>query len=180
MSKYFQLLFSIFRFIYAKYIVRATLSCHFIQVHSLLSSLALYKRSRLTLGRNVQLSAFSELFVAPDAQLSIGEGTYLNKRCIISVQKKISIGKNCLFGPDVKVYDNNHVFEKGHGVIQGKHKIKPVKIGDNCWIASNVVILPGTHIGNNCVVAANTVVKGEIPDNSIVSMTGKMIVKEIS
>ena len=43
-----------------------------------------------------------------------------------------------------------------------------IKIGDNTFIGARVTILPGTEIGKNCIIGACTVVKGEIPDDSIV------------
>lgn len=45
---------------------------------------------------------------------------------------------------------------------------KGISIGDNSFIGARVSILPGTHIGNNVLVGACSVVKGYIPDNSIV------------
>jgi acetyltransferase-like isoleucine patch superfamily enzyme len=43
-----------------------------------------------------------------------------------------------------------------------------IKIGDNCFIGLDAIILPDTEIGNNCVVGAGSVVKGKIPDDSVV------------
>jgi acetyltransferase-like isoleucine patch superfamily enzyme len=44
-----------------------------------------------------------------------------------------------------------------------------IKIGNNCFIGMNSLILPNTTIGNNCIVGAGSVVRGKIPDNSVVS-----------
>lgn len=43
-----------------------------------------------------------------------------------------------------------------------------IMIGNNVCIGLNVIILPNTQIGDNCIVAAGSVVKGKIPENSIV------------
>lgn len=42
-----------------------------------------------------------------------------------------------------------------------------IKVGDNSFIGSNSLILPGTRIGSNCVIGAGSVVRGVIPDNSV-------------
>jgi acetyltransferase-like isoleucine patch superfamily enzyme len=42
-----------------------------------------------------------------------------------------------------------------------------IKVGDNTFIGSNSLILPGTRIGSNCVIGAGSVVRGVIPDNSV-------------
>lgn len=53
---------------------------------------------------------------------------------------------------------------------------KPVTIGDNCWLASNVTVCPGVTIGNGCVIGAGTVVTKDIPDSSLVlGVPGKVI-----
>jgi acetyltransferase-like isoleucine patch superfamily enzyme len=44
----------------------------------------------------------------------------------------------------------------------------PIKIGNNCFIGTNCIILPNTTIGNNCVIGAGSVVRRNIPDNSVV------------
>lgn len=41
-------------------------------------------------------------------------------------------------------------------------------IGDNCFIGLDSIILPNTIIGNNCVIGAGSVVRGTIPDNSVI------------
>lgn len=45
---------------------------------------------------------------------------------------------------------------------------KKIKIGNNCWIGSNVIILPGVEIGNNVVIGAGAIIAKNIPDNSTV------------
>lgn len=42
-------------------------------------------------------------------------------------------------------------------------------IGDNCFIGTKAIILPGVKIGNEVVVAAGAVVTKDVPSNSIVA-----------
>ena len=56
----------------------------------------------------------------------------------------------------------------------------PIKIGDNCWLASNVTVCPGVTIGNNCVIGAGSVVTKDIPDNSLVLGVPGRIVRKIT
>jgi acetyltransferase-like isoleucine patch superfamily enzyme len=46
--------------------------------------------------------------------------------------------------------------------------IKDVYIGENTFIGVNSIILPGSRIGKNVIIGAGTVVRGIIPDNSLV------------
>ena len=47
-------------------------------------------------------------------------------------------------------------------------KIGAVKIGNNVFVGYGSIILPGTAIGDNVVIGAGTVVRGDIPDDSVV------------
>ncbi len=46
--------------------------------------------------------------------------------------------------------------------------LKGIYIGENTFIGTRATILPGTYIGKDVIVGACSVVKGNIPDNSIV------------
>lgn len=45
---------------------------------------------------------------------------------------------------------------------------RKIIIGDHSFVGARASLLPGTHIGNNCIVGAGAVVKGYVPDNTIV------------
>ncbi len=72
-----------------------------------------------------------------------------------------------MFGPGVKIFDNNHRFSKEHGVST-ELSTAPISIGDNCWLASDVIVLKGSTIGDNCVIGAGCVISGDIPAGSVV------------
>ena len=42
-----------------------------------------------------------------------------------------------------------------------------VRIGDNCHIGMNALIMPGVTIGKNCIIGAGAVVTHNVPDNSV-------------
>lgn len=56
----------------------------------------------------------------------------------------------------------NHFAEKPLG------KIKGVSIGAYTFVGTGTIIMPGTRLGRGCIVGAGTVVRGNIPDYSIV------------
>lgn len=43
-------------------------------------------------------------------------------------------------------------------VVRNRQDAAPVRIGEGCFLGSNIVVLPGVEISSNCVVAAGTVV----------------------
>ena len=47
--------------------------------------------------------------------------------------------------------------------------LAPIVVGANTFIGEDAIILPGTTIGQDCVIGAGAVVRGKIPDNSLVA-----------
>lgn len=45
----------------------------------------------------------------------------------------------------------------------------PVVIGEDSFIGAGAIVVPGTTIGCNCIIGAGAVVKGQIPDYSIMA-----------
>lgn len=178
MKKYIIGFISVTRLIFFKYLLRLNVNFHYLQSHSLSSEIKVNKKAKLVLAKNTQLSADCDIFLGKGALIEIGERTFFNKRCMVSAHKEIIIGRNCLFGPDVKIYDNNHVIKAGAGVVHGEHSSKAIYIGNNCWLASNVVVLAGATIEDNCVIGAGVIIKGHVPANSIVkTSTSNQIVQ---
>ena len=126
------------------------------------------KYSHVKLGNRIISDGRMVIIVDEDGCLKIGEKVYFNENAMISCKGQIVIGDGCQFGPNVKIFDNNHKFDSAHGVLS-EHSIGKVKIGDNCWIGANVVLLKGTKIGKNSVIGAGCVIDKEIPEASIVT-----------
>lgn len=140
---------------------------HPIQRISPRAALKLFGKATLHIGYNTEISAGCDFEAHGNGTLTIGEGTYFNRYCMISAHESVRIGKHCMFGPGVKIFDNNHRFSKEEGV-SSQLNCEAITIGDRCWIASDAIILKGTHIGDHCVIGAGCLVSGDIPAGSIV------------
>ena len=57
---------------------------------------------------------------------------------------------------------------------------KPIEIGDNCWLASNVTVCGGVKIGEGCVIGAGSVVTRDIPPNSLAAGVPCRVIREIT
>ena len=51
---------------------------------------------------------------------------------------------------------------------QGFEPEQVMHIGDDVWIGTNVIILPGVNIGSHCIIGAGAVVTKDVPDYAIV------------
>lgn len=53
-----------------------------------------------------------------------------------------------------------------------------IRVGDNTYFGTDVTVLPGTTIGRDCVIGSCAVVRGDIPDGSVVmGNPGRVIMK---
>lgn len=138
----------------------------------------LNRSAQVSLGDRVVSDGHGTILVDENAKLQIGNRVYFNEDLMISVKSGVTIGDGCRFGPGVKIFDNDHIFDAENGVSD-KHVSTPITIGNHCWIAANVVILKGTQIGNNCVIGAGAVAHGTIPDGSLVTATRELVVRPI-
>ena len=175
---YFQVGINFLRFKIKKIISKCKIKVDIIEQISLLTRVKLMKNSKLKIGKNVIVSRLGDIFIGTNGSLQIDDKVYFNKGVFISCQNKIHIEKNCQFGPDVKIIDNNHKFSRSKGVSTSEYTYGEITIGENSWIGANAVLLKKAKIGKNCVIGAGCVINQEIPDYSIVTLDSKNIVVE--
>ncbi len=117
--------------------------------------------------------------VAENGSINIGDNVFFNNGVSISSMNKISIGKNTALGENVKIYDQDHIFNKEEEMYKQGYQTLPITIGDNVWIGSNVTILKGVTIGSNSVIAAGSVVTKDVAADSIYRDQKQPIVNKI-
>ena len=81
-------------------------------------------------------------------RLEIGAGTDIAHDCRIVVGKAVTIGARVEIGGGVTIRDSGgHPADpalRAAGAPPDEADVKPVRIHDNVWIGSNVLVLPGT------------------------------------
>jgi acetyltransferase-like isoleucine patch superfamily enzyme len=135
--------------------------------------------SGITFGDKVFISDYCH-FHSSGEGLIIGFNTFLNRECKLVSMGKIEIGENCLFGPNVGVYDHDHRFsEPGQLICKQGMSIGSVKIGSDVWIGANTVITKGATIGDHVVVGANSVVTGNLESNGLYAGSPARFIRKI-
>jgi acetyltransferase-like isoleucine patch superfamily enzyme len=78
-------------------------------------------------GSGVYLSPGCVMEVLPGASLVLGDDIYMNEGCRVVAAESVEIGSGTIFGPDVKVYDHDHVFDADG--VHAELVTSPVSIG---------------------------------------------------
>lgn len=97
--------------------------------------------------------------------------------CYIQGINTIFIGDDCMIAPGVKIISANHDLKDF-----SKHdkSVNPIRIGNNCWLGANAIILPGVHLGNNVIVGAGSVVTKSFPDNVVIAGNPARIISHLT
>ena len=84
-----------------------------------------------------------------------------------------------MMGPNCVIYTRNHKIDRLDIPMcqQGDTVEKPVTIGDDVWIGSNVIILPGVKIASHSVIGAGAVVTKDVDEYSVVAGNPAKVVK---
>ncbi len=109
------------------------------------------------------------------------------KMCSKSVGEKVYVGEEFLLISE-NFKDNCHLFignrvaiaprvtmvlSSGANWSRLSESIKPVKeeirIGDDCWIGTGVIIMPNIKIGQGAIIGAGSVVTKDVPASTIVA-----------
>lgn len=117
----------------------------------------------------------------PEATIKIGDNVGISGATIYA-RKSIEIGDNTMIGGNAKILDNDfHPIEIEARLNDDKEKIgtRPVKIGKNCFIGCNSLILKGTELGDGCVVGAGAVVSGKFEENSVIAGNPARVIKKL-
>jgi maltose O-acetyltransferase len=96
--------------------------------------------------------------------ITVGENFLANNNCTMTDVAPITIGDDCLIGPNVGIYTAGHALDPIRRKVEKKEFGQPVVIGNNVWLGGNSTILPGVTIGDDVVIGAGSVVTKDIPN----------------
>ena len=109
--------------------------------------------------------------------IEMGDYSQLGINC--KVEEDLVLGDYVLMGPDVVIFSSSHEYKNPDVpiMLQGGIERKPVVIGNDVWIGTRVIIMPGVHIGNHVIIGANSVVTHDIPDYSVAAGSPARVVR---
>ena len=123
---------------------------------------AAYYRRRLGVER---LDIYFPVFLEPIENIIVGENVAINAFVHVWANALVSIGRNTMLASHVQISSSTHDYDAA--ITRDSRIDLPVTIGENVWIGSGAIILPGVVIGDNSVIGAGSVVTRDIPADSI-------------
>jgi acetyltransferase-like isoleucine patch superfamily enzyme len=109
-----------------------------------------YVRLGLRLGRDVRV---------------IGKPDFGSEPYLIEIGDHVTVSSHVTF----VTHDGATWVFRHRPEYEGLQRFGRIRIGNNCFIGTRAVILPGVSIGDNCVVGAGAVVTRSVPDNTVVA-----------
>lgn len=133
--------------------------------------------SRIT-GRDVHDSfrLFTPFYTDFGKNIHFGTNVFVNFCCCFQDQGGIYVGDNVLVGHRVTIATINHGLKPSERHV---HHLKPVRIGNDVWIGSGAIILPGVTIGDGCVIAAGAVVSKDVEAGTIAAGVPAHFIKNV-
>lgn len=108
-----------------------------------------------------------------------GSDIYANSNLTLVDDGHIYIGDKVMIGPNVTIATANHPIDPELRA-KGLQYNRDVYVGENTWIGSGAVVVPGVRIGKNVVIGAGSVVTKDIPDNVVAVGNPCRVLREAS
>lgn len=141
--------------------------------------IAAHKSSEYVIGKNFRTRNNIEINIREKGKFIVGNNVFINSNTIITCRDSISIGDNCIIAPNVMIFDHDHKIYNGQ-VKDNEYTCESIEIGKNVWIGAGCTILKGSKIGENSIIGAQSIVKGEIPANTIYIQKPNIVLRKIN
>ena len=123
-------------------------------------------------GENVRIQG--PIFFNYGVHTTIGHRFFANYNLTVLDDAPVTIGDCVQLGPNVTIATPLHPLdpaERREYEHDGRRFLpcyaRPVRIGNNVWIASDVTVCPGVTIGDGAVIGAGSVVTRDVPSGVV-------------
>ncbi len=113
----------------------------------------------------------------------VGQGVLVRPTAAITYPWKVTLGDHCWIGDEAVLYSLGEITVGAHAVVSqraylctGAHDYatptfdiyaRPITIGEQAWVATDVFVAPGVQIGAGSVVGARSTVLHDLPPGMI-------------
>ena len=125
-------------------------------------------------GRNVILGY--PLTLHQPWAITLGSDIHLAEYVHIWGGEGVSIGDRVMVGSHTAISAVTHDYTKDP--MWGHNICAPVVIGNDVWIGTHALIMPGIAVGDGAVIGAGAVVTKDVPPRSIVAGVPARVLRE--
>lgn len=136
----------------------------------------LRRNARMSIEGTVHINRGTRVFVNDGAHLEIGTRSFINDCSTVTCFKHIRIGSGCAISWSTNLLDTNVHELAVRGVPRPRSR--PVTIGDDVWIGTGAIVLPGVTIGDGAVVGAGSVVTSDVASGTVVAGNPAHVISE--
>ena len=108
----------------------------------------------------------------------IGNHVYANFNLTLVDDGNIYIGNDVMIAPNVTIATAGHPIN-AHLRQVGYQYNRDVHIGNNVWIGTGAIIMPGVSIGDNTVIGAGSIVTKDLPSNVVAIGNPCKVLREV-
>ncbi|WP_108718942.1 sugar O-acetyltransferase [Miniimonas sp. S16] len=125
------------------------------------------------------------VFIKPPLAVDYGENIHVGARTCVNSGltaldvAPITIGADCLLGPNVQLLTPTHPIDP-RPRRDKLEAARPITLGDNVWLGGGVIVCPGVRIGDNTVVGAGSVVTRDLPANVVAVGNPARVIRTIT
>lgn len=112
------------------------------------------------------------------ANVSLGDGTFLNYGAVLLDGAPITVGARCWIASKVQLVTATHPIDPGPR-RDGWELCHPVTLADDVWLGAGVIVCPGVSIGTETIVGAGAVVTKDLPAGVIAVGNPARVLREI-
>ena len=128
------------------------------------------------------------IFIDNYKEIKIGRNFYSNIHFTYISAGTVDIGDNVFIGPYCTlaagmhslVAEERRISRDENGIMHDFEYGKPIKVGNDVWIAANVTVCGGVTIGDGSVIGAGSVVTRDIPAGVLAAGNPCKVIRKIT
>lgn len=125
------------------------------------------ENGKIILNDGVTLDTTCRLVAAREGCLELKKNAQVGIGSIINAGADVLVGERTLISGYCTIIASEHNYGGEGTIMEQGYRRAPVYIGEDAWLATGVLLRPGSRIGNRTVVGAKSLVSGELPDNCV-------------
>ncbi len=128
------------------------------------------------MGRSVRVH--QNVIFGSGVGIRIGDNSALSSNCWVA--SDTTIGRDVMMAPDVTILSATH----GTDALDVPMRLQPVPpkrpvvIGDDVWLGTRIIILPGVRVGSHSIIGAGSVVTRDVPEYAIVAGNPARVIRD--